>query len=235
MNIGIIVAMERELEALRAAGVEGARLAGIGKVNAAMTATEMVLKDRPDCIINSGVGGGLSPVLKAGDIVVGTSVAYHDVWCGEGNARGQVQGLPPRFDADPRLVDAAREACKEMPADAGNVVGEALGHLPGGVVHFGLIAGGDEFVDNSASEERIMGLYPDAIACDMESAAIAHVCHVYNVPFLCMRVVSDVAGAHTETYEGFWRDISGNSFAALKALLEQLRTAETSARFSVCK
>lgn len=194
--------MERELDALRADGVSVARLAGIGKVNAACAAVEMILAERPDCIINSGVAGGLTDSLSVGDVVVGESVAYHDVWCGPGNARGQVQGMPRKYDASPVLLDAARRSCHGA--------------------HFGLIASGDQFVDSKAQEERISSMYPDALACDMESAAIAQVCRKYDVPFLCMRVVSDVPGAHTEMYEGFWRDLSRASFSALAALLRQI-------------
>ncbi len=202
MRAGVIVAMERELDALRAAGTDGARLAGIGKVNAACAAVEMILTERPDCIINSGVAGGLTSALSVGDVVVGESVAYHDVWCGPGNALGQVQGMPERYDADPLLLDAARRSC------------------PG--ARFGLIASGDQFVDDGAQEVRISSMYPDALACDMESAAIAQVCRRYGVPFLCMRVVSDVPGAHVEMYEGFWRDLSQTSFIALEALLREI-------------
>lgn len=213
MKTAVIVAMERELDALHAAGVGRACVAGIGKVNAARAATEMILRERPDCIVNSGVAGGLSSRLRVGDIVLGEAVAYHDVWCGAGNLRGQVQGMPARFAADPVLLDAARHSVGD--AAAGGV-------LPGGTLHCGLIVSGDEFVDNAESEDRIAAMYPDALACDMESAAIAQVCHAYGLPFLCMRVISDVRGAHMETYGGFWQDVSGVSFAALRSLLRRL-------------
>lgn len=202
MKTGVIVAMEQELVAVRAAGVVSARLSGIGKVNAARTTTEMILQDHPDCIINSGVAGSFSPLVRVGDIVIGSSVAYHDVWCGDGNARGQVQGLPERFEADPRLLELA----------------SPLGHV-------GLIATGDEFVDTPEADARIAALYPEALAVDMESAAIAQVCYLYHMPFLSMRVISDVQVEGVERmamYEGFWQDISERSFAALKQLLERI-------------
>lgn len=104
MKTGIIVAMDSEFDALTGCGIPNVVKAGIGKVNAARTATELILTQRPDCIINSGVAGGIDACLQVGDFVVGTEVAYHDVWCGEGNLRGQVQGLPQRFAADPGLI-----------------------------------------------------------------------------------------------------------------------------------
>lgn len=55
----------------------------------------------------------------------------------------------------------------------------------------GLLASGDIFVDRREDLDRILSLYPDALAVDMESAAIAHACHLRNIPFVCLRVISD--------------------------------------------
>lgn len=206
MKAGLIVAMASELEALHRAGIRGAKQSGIGKVEAARTATEMILRDRPDCVINSGCAGGLAPGVKVGDIVLGAQTAYHDVWCGEGNLRGQVQGLPPRFDADPTLLQIARDL------------------HPGYPLHSGLLCSGDLFVTQREEEERILAVYPDALACDMESAAIAQVCLHYGVPFLSFRIVSDsrVESARETVYRDFWKSISDESFDFLRELLDKI-------------
>ena len=206
MRPGLIVAMASEFEALRRAGVEGVVKSGIGKVEAARTTTEMILRDRPDCIINSGCAGGLSAGIGIGDIVLGAQTAYHDVWCGEGNLRGQVQGLPPRFDADPTLLQAAR--------------GLQAGHC----LHSGLICSGDLFVTQAEEEDRILAIHPDALACDMESAAIAQVCLYYGVPFLSFRIISDTrSGSGRETvYQDFWKALSDESFAFVRELLDRI-------------
>ena len=88
---------------------------GIGKVNAAVGAAEIIREFRPDCLVSTGVAGGIDASLRVMDVVVATEVAYHDVDCGPGNVRGQVQGLPPRFAGDPRLVAAARRAASSSP------------------------------------------------------------------------------------------------------------------------
>ena len=64
-------------------------------------------------------------------------------------------------------------------------------------------------------------MYPDALAVDMESAAIAQVCYLKNVPFICMRVISDTPGGddNISQYENFWADAPRHTFEALKALL----------------
>ena len=207
MKTGIIVAMDSEFDALTGCGIPNVVKAGIGKVNAARTATELILTQRPDCIINSGVAGGIDARLQVGDFVVGTEVAYHDVWCGEGNLRGQVQGLPQRFAADPGLIRKVESL--------------QCAHT----IHKGLICTGDQFISSLEEDLRIKALYPDALACDMESAAIAQVCHLYGVPFLCFRAISDVTTAeksHQELYDGFWSDVSRNSFSLLRQLLDIL-------------
>ena len=207
MKTGLIVAMSSEFEALRRAGISGAVQSGIGKAEAARAATEMILRDRPDCIINSGCAGGIAPGLKVFDIVVGAQTAYHDVWCGEGNLPGQVQGLPQRFDADPALLRAALSLPVEQ------------------TLHSGLICSGDQFLTSAEDDARILGIYPDALAIDMESAAIAQVCLHYGVPFLSFRLISDAhhSPEGTETaYQDFWKTLADNSFSFLKKLIDKL-------------
>lgn len=172
---GIIVAMDAEHRAVEDLGLDAVCMkSGVGKVNAARCATELILEHHPDCIINSGFAGALAPDLKVGDIVVGTEVASHDVWHGEGNVPGQVQGEPRRFGADQGLLEKARTV------------------LSGAGVHFGLIVSGDQFFISREEDRRILSLYPDALASDMEASSIAQVCRHYGVPFLCVRTISDV-------------------------------------------
>ena len=207
MKKGLIVAMTSEYEALRRAGVTGVIKSGIGKADAARAATEFILTEHPDCIINSGCAGGVGAGLHVCDIVVGSQTAYHDVWCGEGNLPGQVQGLPQRFDADPALLRAALSLQTAQP------------------VRSGLICTGDQFLTSPEDDARVLGIYPDALACDMESAAIAQVCHHYGVPFLSFRMISDVHGSGQDAmalYKDFWTKVADDSFSFLKLLIDKL-------------
>ncbi len=208
MKVGLIVAMESEQQALRSIGIDNAVLSGIGKVNAAIAATELIIREKADCIISSGVAGGIDKVLKVGDLVLANQVAHHDVWCGEGNLPGQVQGLPQRFCADSTLLSIAR--------------GLKLDRCH---IHEGLLCTGDRFLGSWKEGQAVKKIYPDALACDMESAAVAQVCLHYGVPFLTFRLISDVLSSeaeHQQAYEGFWKDLKANSFSFLKQLLEKL-------------
>ena len=207
MRAGLIVAMTSEYEALRRSGVRNVVKSGIGKADAARAATEMILKDRPDCIINSGCAGGIGPGLRIFDIVLGAQTAYHDVWCGDGFAPGQLQGQPQRFDADPALLCAALGLQEEHP------------------LRSGLICTGDQFLTTPEDDARVLGIYPDALACDMESCAVAQVCAHYGVPFLSFRLISDVHTSHEAAeagYQDFWKTLADDSFTFLRRLLEKI-------------
>lgn len=214
MKIGIIVAMDKELQQLRPLFPEDKVIlqkSGIGKVNAAIQTVEMIRQFQPDCIISTGCAGGNGDDINVQDVVVSTQLAYHDVYCGEAighSVYGQVQGLPPRFDADPSLLEKALSLS-----------------LPKGVkVHPGLIVTGDWFVDTKEKMREIVGHFPEAKAVDMESCAIAQACYINKVPFISFRVISDIPLRDTDAsmYHDFWNTIAQNSFQVTKTFIESL-------------
>lgn len=225
MKIGIIVAMHKELELLlpllqnseesRMGGCEFHRgkvgrhdviamQCGIGKVNAAIGTLTLVNSFLPDFVINSGVAGGADQSISVMDVVAGARVAYHDVWCGPESELGQVQGLPLYFEGAKRLLDL-------VPNREG--------------IHKGLICSGDQFIDTLDAVNRIKGNFPEALAVDMESGAIAQVCHLNKVPFLALRVISDSPGAshdNTRQYLDFWNDAPQETFNLVKDIITRL-------------
>ena len=179
---------------------------GIGKVNAASGVTDMILRHHPDCIVSTGVAGGIDSSLHVMDVVVGRATCYHDVFCGDDCDPGQVQGLPRLFLGDEALVDKALGISSPV-----RIVG-------------GLICTGDRFVTAREELEGIKADYSDGLAVDMESAAIAQVCHIYGVPFVSFRIISDTPGAegHFQQYLDFWDTMADKSFAVTKAFLQAL-------------
>ena len=204
--------MEKELRQLQQLfGNESVRVekCGIGKVNAALGAQRMINEYRPDVIINSGCAGGNG--VEVMDIVVGSEVTYHDVYCGraidDSTVYGQVQGLPARYVADPTLLAKARE----LPTD-------------GRRIHSGLIVTGDWFVDSRQKMRDIVTLFPEAKAVDMESCAIAQTCYLSHVPFISFRVISDIPLRDTDAsqYHNFWDTVADSSFSMTKAFVESI-------------
>lgn len=173
---------------------------GIGKVNAAVSTLTLIDTFHPSLIINTGVAGGTGPADVL-DVVIPEHIGYHDVWCGPDTIPGQAAGCPPTFDC---------------PLPAGLVA--QLG------VRRGTLASGDVFVDQPAQVEHILHLYPDAMAVDMESGAIAQICHMKGVPFVAIRVISDTPGKadNFAQYVNFWDDAPERTFATLTDLLRIL-------------
>ncbi len=227
MKIGIVIAMDKEFSRMKGlltnaeettvggktfvTGTIGDNSlvllqCGIGKVNAAIGAVELIDRFAPDAVVSSGVAGGASVELEVQEVVASTATCYHDAYCGSEVQKGQILGLPARFDADARLLDAATRL------DCGTRI------VPG------LIVTGDWFVDSRDKMRSILGDFPDAMAVDMESAAIAHVCHQRGVPFISFRIISDIPLKDNKAaqYFDFWDRIADGSFGVTKAFLESL-------------
>lgn len=216
MKIGIIIAMSTEYnEMLKLLGGKpegriGAntiylRESGIGKVNAAIKTVELINDIHPDCIISTGVAGGIGDDVKVMDIVAGKEAVYHDVWCGDGNEYGQVQGLPSRFKANDTLYNIAVSTSSDTK------------------VHGGLICSGDYFVGHKEMD-AIKANFPEGLAVEMETGAIAQTCHIYGIPFLSFRIISDTPKeeANYQQYTDFWGTVSETSFKNISRFLESL-------------
>ena len=91
-------------------------------------------------------------------------------------------------------------------------------------VHAGLICTGDKFITERGELDAIKAEFPEGLAVDMESAAIAQVCHLYRVPFISFRIISDTPGAdaHWLQYENFWETMADRSFGVVRTFLESL-------------
>ncbi len=227
MKIGIIVAMDKELKLLlpllenhceidlhdRSAhcGHIGGKdivliKCGIGKVNAAITTSDMIDHFAPDLIINSGVAGGANADMHPLDIVMATGVAYHDVWCGPGTQFGAAADMDVPMPASTAAIDVLKR----------------ISYSP--KLKYGLICSGDMFISRREEVERIRDSFPRAMAVDMESGAIAQVCTQRGVAFNILRVISDTPGEadNISQYENFWIDAPEETFTLVKRLIESL-------------
>ena len=223
----MIVAMDKELKQLRPLFPEDKVIlqkSGIGKVNAAIQAVEMIRQYKPDVIISSGCAGGNGDDVNVQDVVVSSELAYHDVYCGTAidstTVYGQVQGLPARFQADPYLLKKATD----ISHSSLHTPHSSLPTPHSTKIVPGLIVTGDWFVDSKEKMREIIGHFPEAKAVDMESCAIAHTCYIYKVPFISFRVISDIPLRDTDAsqYHNFWDTIAENSFQVTKTFIESL-------------
>jgi len=147
-------------------------------------ATTLLLERFNPQIINTGSAGGYDTTLNVGDIVISTEVRFHDVdLTAFGYEIGQMAQLPAAFPADKNLIAAAQKAA------------ETIAHLK---TIQGLICTGDIFMADPTKAEIARHNFPTMAACEMEAAAIAQVCYQFNVPFVIVRSLSDIAGKKSE-------------------------------------
>ena len=204
--IGIIGAMDIEIEHINAVmeekeefTVSGAlytkgtidgkdvvtAVCGIGKVFAAMCAQTMIVKFGADTVINTGVAGGLTDKTDILDTVVATALVQHDMDTTYfGDPRGLISGINVvEFPCDKALAEKI----------TANVEGNCVR---------GIVASGDCFVADNDKKKEISETF-NAVACEMEGAAIAQVCYVNKIPFCVLRTISDGANGEEMSYEKF--------------------------------
>ena len=182
---------------------------GIGKVNSAIGAVEMIDCYQPDLVMSTGVAGGADVTLSPLDVVVAAECTYHDAYCGEEVARGQIMGQPARFVSPKALVDKAL----------------ALSGVVDGIkIRSGLTVSGEWFVDSREKMRKILADFPDAVAVDMESCSIAQTCHIYQTPFISFRIISDVPlkDHKGSQYFDFWNRMAEGSFEITRHYLKAL-------------
>ena len=199
---------------------------GVGKVNAAMTATLLIEHFSPSEAIVTGTSGKINPELLPGDIVIAEKTAQHDLGGLKPNGienwgvRDPMSGErnPVFFETDARLLNIAKTVSKGVEFES---IQTSQGPREPQVVT-GVIVTGDVFV---ASSEKVAALRKNlqADAVEMEGAAVAQICWQHNVPCLVIRSISDSADSNAdEDYERF-REIAANNCAKLvSALIKQL-------------
>ena len=224
MTIGIIAAMDLELNELKAAmadtetetvsGIEFVRgtvegrpvvaaVCGIGKVYAAMCAQTMILRYAPDAIVNIGVAGTLTKDLVVMDIAIAGQVCQHDM---DTSALGDPVGLISGadriyFPADPAIVGTLEQCADTL-----------------GFRHStGTIASGDQFIHTPEKKQYLSEQF-GAIAAEMEGGSVGQVCFVNGVPFAVLRTISDGDGG-TMDYNTFAALAARNSIQVVRAFI----------------
>ena len=184
--------------------------AGVGKVNAAVTAETMILNFNVETVINIGVAGGLAENLKIGDVVVADKVVEHDMdTTAVGDEPGFITGLDCVYiDTDKETSELIYKCAQELEI---NTV-------------CGVIASGDLFVSEESQRERIKGLF-DAAAAEMEGASIGHVCAMNGVKFAVLRAMSDCANDDSKVdFPTFAAEAAKKSIEIIKLYLKYCGT-----------
>ena len=195
-------------------------LSRVGKVAAATTAAVMLERFGVDALVFTGAAGGLGPGVRVGDVVVATGLIQHDMDASPLFPRHEVPMYGRAlFEADTALSLQLTEAAQQVLQAAERHLGPdtlAQFQLSSPKVHQGLIVSGDRFVSTSAESQTLRESLPEALAVEMEGAAVAQVCLDYGVPFAAVRTISDRADdmAHTD-FNRFIREVASRYSRAI--------------------
>jgi adenosylhomocysteine nucleosidase len=206
-------------------------VSGIGKVAAATTATVLLQRYGVDGIVFTGVAGGLGDGVAVGDVVVASTLLQHDM---------DASPLFPRHVVPGHGADrwATHAPWTQVLTDAAaDVLGALEQHIGAEAMvrhgllrpraHQGLVISGDRFVCTSAESQALRQTLPDALAVEMEGAAVAQVCADFGVPFAAVRTISDRADddAHRD-FVTFVQDVASR-YSAHMVLASLPRLAQT--------
>lgn len=250
MTIGLICAIPEELAHLRSAlqaretlavarasfdrgTLDGHEVvlagAGIGKVNTALVAT--LLADRFGCrmIVFSGVAGGLDPDLAIGDVVIADRTLQHDAGVIEARRLATYQaGHVPFFNPTDRLgYPVAPALVERLRARLAGLALPPLSARAGGGARpprivLGTILSGDQYIHCEATRERLFAELGGA-AVEMEGGALGQVAEAFNIPYLDIRALSDLAGKDSRfDFASFVHEVAGSSALILRHLLPVL-------------
>lgn len=193
-------------------------LSKIGKVAAATTAAILIERFVAQRIVFTGVAGGLGTGVSVGDVVVAHDFVQHDMDASPLFARYEVPLYgQSRFKSDAALADALFDAAQRALAHT-----RLSSAYPNAQAHRGLVASGDRFVsgalESKALRAALLSAGHDALAVEMECAAVAQVCGDYRVPFAAIRTISDRAddSAHID-FPSFIEQVAGRYAVAVMA------------------
>jgi adenosylhomocysteine nucleosidase len=186
-------------------------LSRIGKVAAATTATALIEKFGVERIVFTGVAGGVGEGVQVGDVVVARDFIQHDMSAAPLFPVYEV----PLYGQACFACDAVLTAILLEAAGAGISSASSLFSVNASTprVHQGLVASGDRFVSAASEVQALQAALRsqghEALAVEMEGAAVAQVCHDYGIPFAAMRTISDRAddSAHVD-FPAFVRTVA---------------------------
>jgi adenosylhomocysteine nucleosidase len=189
-------------------------LARVGKVAAAATTVTLIQEFKVDAVVMTGLAGGVAPDVAVGDVVVAERLIQHDL---DGRPFWPQYQVPllekAEFQTDQalrtRLQLAAQRFFQEDFEARLDFETRARFRLKKPTLHTGMIASGDQFMGETRAVAQLRAALPHALCVEMEGAAVAQVCHEYDVPCAIMRTVSDRAddSAHVD-FAAFLNDVA---------------------------
>lgn len=141
---------------------------GVGMIYATINTMLMIQKFDPELLINCGVAGSLNENIHVGDIVVANRAAD---W------RMDVPGWERSIYSD-KFSFTCDDRVLEIVSDNKNI-------------NVGAIVSANEFIKDREQLEIIKEFFPEAMAGEMEGAAVANTCYALGKKCTIIRSISD--------------------------------------------
>ena len=170
----------------------------IGKINAAVTASAMIMEYNPNVIINTGIAGSLKDKVKIMDVVVANRISAHD----EGKVFNRYYPFINSVDINEKYVKIAKDAYVNLYENLENL-------------YIGEVITGDEFINSDDQKEKIKKYFKNALVVDMECWAIAKVCYRANKNFIVIKTISDNANDNADDNYNNFINLSANKSAKI--------------------
>lgn len=170
-----------------------------GKVAAATTITTLIDVFNITELIFTGVAGGIHSNLNIGDIVIAKRLIQHDLDARPLLNRYEIPLLSKTYlESDNHLLEQSQKAISYLLENKHlhKVINEKdlqKFNINAPNFHLGDIASGDQFFSNITQKHQLQNNLPDVLCVEMEGAAVAQVCYEYQIPFIIIRTISDVA------------------------------------------
>ncbi|MDR2957288.1 MAG: 5'-methylthioadenosine/S-adenosylhomocysteine nucleosidase [Coriobacteriales bacterium] len=158
-------------------------------------------------LIMSGTAGGVEAHLKIGDTVVSEELVFHDP-VEDLLAKHNLANCEMPLKADSTMLNLTKEALTD----------KALHHA----VYFGRISTGLKFASPKYFDTIAANDHP--LCLDMESTAVAQVCHENHIPFIAVRSLSDSREKPGLTVFVRYASLASyNAFLVVEALLQKVK------------
>lgn len=199
---------------------------GVGKVNAAMAVTVLLISFKPTEVIFTGIAGALNPNLRLGDIVIASQTVQYDFgslmpeglqnWGMKNPINDKTN--PIFYLSDSVLLNSAINSANVLVINKIKIGRKVWSPT----ITKGTVVTGDMFVASAVKSKELREKY-NADAVEMEGGAVAQVCYQYDVPCLVIRSLSDSADENAKkNYDTFINIAATNSANLVMGLLEDL-------------
>ncbi|MCI9063091.1 MAG: 5'-methylthioadenosine/adenosylhomocysteine nucleosidase [Clostridia bacterium] len=182
---------------------------GVGKVNASRVTQILIDKFDIDIIINVGSGAAANDKLDIGDIVIGETLVQHDFdITAFGHKKGYISNVGNNIKSDNNLINKMKDVVSNLSNSEYKV-------------QLGTIASGDIFCTDINLKNNIRDEFK-ADVIEMESAAVAQVCELDNIPFIIIRSISDKPNGNNQiTFEEFLKFASRRCAIILEKFIKE--------------